>query len=74
MDFIEIIKQFTEYGIFAGLFIYLFLSSQKRNDKRESNYVEIINEYSEKLENNTLVLKEVVETLDNIKEELKNEK
>lgn len=71
MEIIDVIKQFMEYGIFAGLFIYLFLSSQKRNTERESSYMEMIDSYSEKLENNTNVLKEVVNTLEIIKEEIK---
>ena len=29
MQIVDIVKSFVEYGIFAGLFVYLFLKTQK---------------------------------------------
>lgn len=73
MDLIDAIKQFIEYGIFAGLFIYLFMYSQRRNEEREKTYTMMIEDYGAKLKDNTDTLKEVCNTLDRIKEELKND-
>ena len=71
MEIVDIVKSFVEYGIFAGLFVYLFLKTQKGYKERENSYITVIYEYGEQLANNTQTLEKVCETLKDIKEELK---
>lgn len=71
MELVDIVKSFIEYGIFAALFVYLFLKTQKDYKERENSYITVISEYGEQLANNTQTLEKVCETLEDIKEELK---
>ena len=71
MELIDLVKSFLEYGIFAALFIYLFLSSQKKNESREQSYLTIIDSFGDKLSENTKTLEKIVGTLSEITEELK---
>lgn len=72
MELVDIVKSFIEHGIFAALFVYLFLKTQKDYKEREDSYITVISEYGEQLANNTQTLEKVCETLEDIKEELKN--
>lgn len=72
MELVDIVKSFIEYGIFAALFVYLLLKTQKDYKEREDSYITVISEYGEQLANNTQTLEKVCETLEDIKEELKN--
>lgn len=72
MELVDIVKSFIEYGIFAALFVYLLLKTQKDSKEREDSYITVISEYGEQLANNTQTLEKVCEALEDIKEELKN--
>jgi peptidoglycan hydrolase CwlO-like protein len=63
----EILKFVTEYGIFAGLFIWLLISTIKHNDKRETILNETINKLSD---NACLTIQKVDGKVDNLKDDV----
>ena len=66
----QIAEAVMQYGIFAGLFVWLFYKTMDKNDERESNLLSIINNYNETLNTYNDKLIEITTILDCISQRL----
>jgi septal ring factor EnvC (AmiA/AmiB activator) len=61
-----IILKFFDYGVFAVLFLYLFMYLLRTNKEREEKYINLIHELADKLD----LLTDIADTLKALKRDL----
>jgi hypothetical protein len=66
---LTLIQQFLQYGIFAGLFVALFVYTLKNNEKRETALTDTLKEFAEKT---GTALNDMQKDITEIKEDIEN--
>lgn len=72
MELLDLIKEFSGYGIFAGLFIWHYTKSMQDSKERENKLYEQLDKYNDQLKHNTEVLQAINTDIKEIKDELEN--
>lgn len=65
MEISTMLETFTNQGVFAALFIWLFLTYQKESKDREDRLMKIVDNQSEKLSEISLTLERISDDIRN---------
>lgn len=67
MEIEMIMEMVMQQGVWCALFVYLFISSQKKSDEREKQLMTLINSQGDKLERIAITLDKLNDDVEDLK-------